>query len=170
MKKVFKLFLVVALTLCTTSIFAQKLGRINSQEVIMAMPETAQMQLDMEAFRKDLSDQLETMNVELNNMYVDYQKNMETMTASVRGLKEKEMQDIQSRAQQFEQSAMQEMQAKQNELLQPIVAKAQEAISTVAKAGAYTVIFDSSTQSLAYVDEATVVDITADVKSSLGIK
>lgn len=170
MKKVFKLFLVAALTLCTTSIFAQKLGRINSQEVIVAMPETAQMQVDMETFRKDLADQLETMNVELNNMFADYQKNGATMTASVKSLKEKEMQDLQTRAQQFEQNAMQEMQNKQNELLQPIVKKAQEAIAKVAKAGAYTAIFDMTSQSLAYVDEASVTDITAEVKTSLGIK
>ncbi|MFI3286240.1 MAG: OmpH family outer membrane protein [Rikenellaceae bacterium] len=170
MKKVMKVFMVVALTLCTTSIFAQKFGRINMQEIIVAMPETTEMQTKLEAFRKDLLGNLETMQVELNNKYVDYQNTATTATDSVRSLKEKDIQDLQTRMEQFEQSAMQEMQAKQNELLQPIIAKAQEAVKKVAQAGSYTFIYDLAVASLAYYDEATVTDVSAAVKTELGIE
>ncbi len=161
--------MVAALTLCSTSLFAQSQGRINMQELIVAMPETTTMQANLETFRKDLADNLETMQVEFNTKVDEYQKGSTTMTDSVRGLKEKELQDLQTRMQQFEQSAMQEMQAKQNELLQPIITKAQEAVKTVAKAGGYTVVYDLSNPSLAYYDEATVVDLMAQVKKELGI-
>lgn len=169
MKKVMRLFLVVALTLCTTSIFAQKMGRINMQEIIVAMPETTEMQEKLEAFRLDLLGTLETMQVELNNKYVDYQNTATTITDSMRSLKEKDMQDLQTRMQEFEQNAMQEMQAKQNELLQPIIAKAQAAVKAVSEAGAYAVVYDLAVASLAYYDPATVEDLTAVVKAELGI-
>ena len=50
------------LTLVTLSVSAQKAGRIRIQEVIMEMPETTQMQTDLEAIRKD-SRCLETMQL-----------------------------------------------------------------------------------------------------------
>ncbi len=170
MKKVFKIFMVAALSLCSTQIFAQSQGRINMQELIVAMPETTDMQNKLEAFRKDLSDNLETMQVEFNTKLDEYQKSATTLTDSMRGLKEKELQDLQSRMQQFEQSAMQELQAKQNELLQPVITKAQEAVKSVAQEGGYSVVFDLSSQMLAYYDEATVVDILPAVKTKLGIE
>ena len=44
MKKAIKLTLAVVLVMGATSLFAQKFGRINTQEIIMAMPETKTMQ------------------------------------------------------------------------------------------------------------------------------
>ena len=40
MKKILKLTLAIALLMGSTSLFAQKFGRINTQEIIMSMPET----------------------------------------------------------------------------------------------------------------------------------
>ncbi len=170
MKRVMKVFMVVALTLSTTAIFAQKLGRINMQEIIVSMPETTDMQTKLEAFRQDLVGNLETMQVELNNKFVDYQNTATTVTDSVRSLKEKDIQDLQTRMEQFEQSAMQEMQAKQNELLQPIITKAQAAVSKVSTEGAYDAVYDLSVASLAYYNPETVIDLTAAVKAELGVK
>lgn len=135
----------------------------------MLMPEMAEMQTNLEAYQKDLTGTLETMQVELNTKFSDYQKNLSTMTASVRSLKEKELQDLQTRMQQFEQSASNELQAKQNELLEPIIAKARGVIETVSKAGGYTIVYDVSMGQIAYYDAEKVVDITAEVKKSLGI-
>ena len=46
-----------------TSLFAQqKFGRINTQEIIVGMPETKEMQTNMEAYAKDLQDNLESVS------------------------------------------------------------------------------------------------------------
>ncbi|MFI3282233.1 MAG: OmpH family outer membrane protein [Rikenellaceae bacterium] len=169
MKKLITAAAVVAMAMSVSTTFAQKMGRINVQEVVMAMPETQTMQTNLEAFRKDLSDNFETMQVEFNTKVADYQKNMNTYTASVRDLKEKELQDLQTRMEQFEQSAMQEIQAKQNELLAPIINKAREAVSKVASEGGYDVVYDESAGALAYVNQSTVTDIAPLVKSNLGM-
>ena len=56
MKKIIKTVLTAALIAGSTSVFAQKLGCINMQELIFAMPETAEMQKNLEAYQKELQD------------------------------------------------------------------------------------------------------------------
>jgi len=169
MKNVLKLTLAVVMTLGATSLFAQKFGRINTQEIIMLMPETKEMQTNMEAFAKEIQDNLETIRVEFNTKLADYQKNYETLSDSVKQLKEKELQELQNRSSEFEQVAQQDYQKKQGELFAPIASKAKEAIDKVAKAGGYLVVFDISTGSLAYFDEANLTDIAPEVRRELGI-
>lgn len=170
MKKIFKVALLMAFVMTATFASAQKSGRINFQSLVMVMPEIAAMQTTLEAFSKDFSDNFETMQVELNNKYVDYQQNRETMTDSIRSLKEKDIDDLNTRMQQFQQSAQQEIQAKQQELLAPIIEKARGAVADVAKESGYAVVYDESAGTLVYFDDAVVVDMLPAVKSRLGIK
>ena len=163
MKKAIKLTLAVALVMGSTTLFAQKFGRINTQEIIMSMPETKAMQTNMETYAKELQDNIETMNVQ------DFQKNFNTLSDALKEMKQKELEDMRNRTQEFQERAQQEYQKKQNELLAPIIDKAKAAIDKVSAANAYTVVFDTSTGSLAYFDEATLTDIAPQVKKELGI-
>ena len=115
MKKLIKLTLVVALVLGSSSLFAQKLGRINLEEIITLMPEYKEMMTNMEAYSKDLRDNLETIQVELNTKYNDFQKNKATYSEVTRQLKEKELTDLQNRLQEFYQSAQEDLQKKEKE-------------------------------------------------------
>ena len=166
MKKVLKLTLAVVCVMFSTSLFAQKIGRINSQDVVVNRAEFKQAQTQIEALAKDLQAQAETIQVEMNNKLQEYQKGAETMTDAVRQLKEKELTDLNTRLQEFNQVAQQELQKKEQELMEPIIKKANEAISEVAKAGGYAVIME--TGSMVYFDEAQVKDITPEVKTKLG--
>ena len=159
MKKAIKLTLAVVFVMGATSLFAQqKFGRINTQEIIVGMPETKEMQTNMEAYAKDLQDNLESMTVEYN-----------TLSESVRQLKENDLNALIQRRNEFEQAAQQDFQKRQNELLAPIIEKAKNAIDKVAAAGGYLAVFDTSTGSLAYFDEASLTDIAPAVKKELGI-
>ena len=153
MKKILKIVLTVAFVAGSTSVFAQKLGRINMQELVFAMPETAEMQKNLEAYQKELQDQLETIGVEFNNKLNEYTKQVSdknsTMSDSVRQLKEKELNDLKTRYDEFVQVSQQDMQKKQGELLEPIIVKAQDAVKEVS---------------------AVVTDILPAVKTKLGIK
>ncbi len=169
MKNIFKVTLAMVLMLGSTSLFAQKFGRVNTQEIIMAMPETKEMQTNMEAFIKDLQDNQEAIAVEYNNKLQEFQKNNETYSEAVREMKIKDLQSLEARREEFNQMAQQEVQKKQQELLAPIIDKAKKAIDKVSAANAYTAIFDTSAGSLAYFDEAALTDIAAQVKKELGI-
>lgn len=167
MKKAIKLTLAAALLLSASSLSAQKLGRINSQEILLAMPESKEMETNMQAFVKDLQDNLETIAVEFNQKYLDFQKNVESYSDSVRQLKSKELQELQNRREEFEQIAQQDIQKKQQELMTPIIEKAKAAIDKVAKENGYLVVFE--TNSLASFDETALTDIAPQVRKELGI-
>ena len=146
MKKAVKLTLAIAMMMGATSLFAQKFGRIDMQALIYSMPETKDMQLKMEEFTKNLSDTYQTMEVEFNTKYQEFIKNQATMTDAVRQMKEKELNELASRRDEFIQMAQQDQQKEQTRLYTPIYQKAQNAVDQIAKAGGYTVIFQTGQQ------------------------
>lgn len=168
MKNLLKLTLAVAMLLGAESLFAQKFGRIDTGAIIAAMPEAKEAQTNIEAFVKDLSDTYETMQVEINTMVAELQKNEATMNESMKQLKYKEIQDLSARMEEYQRSAQQEIQMKQAELMRPVQEKAVAAINAVAQAGGYTAIFE--TASLIYFDPAQMPDILDAVKTQLGIQ
>lgn len=167
MKKVFKLTLAVVCVMFTSSLFAQKIGYINTDPIVANMTETNEAMAKLETFAKDLSAQAETLQVEFNTKFQEYQKNAEGMSDSIKQLKEKELDDISNRIQQFEQIAQQDIQKEQQKLMTPIYEKVKNTINEVAKAGGYSVILPGT--ALIYVDEATVADISKDVAVKLGV-
>jgi outer membrane protein len=75
---------------------------------------------------------------------------------------------------EFQQIAQQDIQKQEAELMEPVYAKADEAVKKVAAAGGYIVVFNTagdqpSSAGLAYFDAKALVDITATVKQELGI-
>ena len=164
-----KLLILIAAILGVCTVSAQKFARINMQDVVTAMPEFAEAEKNLEAFGKDLQEQMEQIQVEFNNKLADFQKNQATMASSIKQMKQQELEQLQQRFSEFQQIAQQDFQKKQAELLEPVQKKAQEAVNSVAKTNGYIVVFDTSMQTLAYLDEAQVVDIAPLVKKSLGI-
>lgn len=174
MKKLLKLTLAMVFVLGASSASAQKLGRVDLAAIVPNMPEYTEAVANLETYGKDLQNQLEQIQVEFNQKYADYEKNMNTYNDTVRQMKESELQQLQQRFDEFRQIAQQDMQKKEAELMEPIYEKANAAVNTVAKAGGYAVIFSTAgdqaaAAGLAYFDPAQVKDITAEVKKQLGI-
>ena len=167
MKKIIKLTLVLAMVFSSSAVFAQKLARVSTQEIFAKMPETKEMQTNLDAFGKELQEQLEQIQVEFNNRYAEFEKTQATMNPTVKQMKQAELNGLQQRYAEFQQIAQQDFQKKQQELATPIQEKLDAAIAKVAKAGGYSAVFDS--MSFVYFDEAQVVDISPAVKNELGV-
>ena len=170
MKRIIKLTLTVECVMFSTSLFAQKFGRINLQEIVFAMPEFKEMQDKLEALTKDWSEQLETIQVEFNNQYTNFQKDRSNLSAAAVQVKESELHAMQTRYAELQQVAQQDVERQQAELFRPIHQKAMDAVNKIAAAGGYTGVFDLSIASMAYLNEATVIDISDAVRKELGIK
>ena len=174
MKKLMKLALVAVLALSATTVFGQKFGRVDLAAIVPNMPEYKEAITNLEAYGMDLQNQLEQIQVEFNTRLADYEKNVATMTDSIRQLKEQELGQLQQRFQDFQQIAQQDMQRKEAEVMNPIYEKANEAVKSVSMAGGFLVVFSTTgdqpaSAGLAYFDAKALTDITADVKKSLGI-
>ena len=167
MKKLLGLTLLAVAAFGISTASAQKFARINSQEIVFAMPELTEIQKNLEALEKDWAEQLEQIQVEFNNKMADYEKNQASMAATIKQMKQQELQQLQQRFGEIQQLAQQDMQKKQAELFEPVQKKAQNAINKIAKASGYLAVFESA--SLVYFDEAQLVDIAPLVKKELGI-
>ena len=166
------LLLVAFVATFTVSSYAQKspkIGHINSQELLSSMPETDSAQVKIQKIAKEYEDQLEIMQVEFNNKLAEYQKNMNNYTQLVRSAKESELQDLQSRIQEFQYTAQQEIENQRNEIFQPIIEKAQKAVKDVARENGFTYVLDTGTGAVVYwADDAE--DLMPKVKAKLNIK
>ena len=97
----------------------------------------------IQAYAKTLETQLKGMQNELETKYTDYQTMEPNLTDLIKQTKQKELQDIQTRIEAFQQSAQDDLEKKQNEILKPIIDKAKAAIEKVAKENQFTYIFDA---------------------------
>ena len=175
MKKLMKLALVAVLALSATTVFGQKFGRVDLAAILPNMPEYQEAITNLDAYGKDLQDQLEQIQVEFNTRFAEYEKSVATLTDSIRQLKEQELQQLQQRFQDFQQIAQQDMQRKEQEIMTPIYDKANEAVKKVATEGGFLAIFSTTgdqagSAGLAYFDPEMLTDITPDVKKELGIE
>lgn len=166
-----KLFLVLLMSSIVATGFSQqkiKLGHLNSNELLEAMPEKAKAQKSLQDYSKQLEDQLVAMQDELEKKYNEYLEKKDTFTDLIKKNKEEELTSLQQRIQTFQSNAQQDLQKKEQELLKPIIDKAKKAIEEVAKENGYTYIFDTGTGVLLYFPKDSD-DILPLVKKKLGI-
>ncbi|MBL6874765.1 MAG: OmpH family outer membrane protein [Flavobacteriales bacterium] len=151
-----KKILLLSLTfLISISSFSQnKFGFIDSQELLLLMPERKTAEEEVQTFAKSLESQLQAMTAEYQQSVQEYQANEATYTDLVKQDKVTEITGLEQRIQSFQQNAQQALQSKEQELLEPILQKARQAIEDVASEGDYTYIFDKSVGSILYVKES----------------
>ena len=155
MKKMKKLLILSILCLFAVNSYSQnKLGYIDSQELLLLMPERKTAEEEVQTFAKSLESQLQAMTAEYQQSVQEYQSSESTYTDLVKQDKVTEITGLEQRIQSFQQNAQQALQAKEQELLEPILQKARTAIEDVASEGGYTYIFDKSVGSILFVKES----------------
>ena len=170
MKKI-KLLMMLAVMALATTTFAQKgtkIGHINSNDLLVAMPEKATVQKELEAHADELRTMLDAMRKEYEGKVAEFQSKQEVMTDIIKQAKIKDITDLEKRITEFQQSAEADLQKKEQDLLQPIIDKAKDAINEVAKENGYTLILDSSVGVVLYSVEGD--DILPLVKAKLGME
>ena len=164
-----KKLILAALIALPMSVFAQKFAHVNSATIIQAMPEYTTAQTEMQTLTKTYEDELTRMQDELKTKAEDYQKNGATLPDAVKQRRETELQELNQRIQQYYQTSQEELQKAQQTKMQAITAKVTEAIKEVGTAGGYVYVMDV-TSGIPFINETLSTDVTAQVKSKLGIK
>ncbi|MBW6501400.1 MAG: OmpH family outer membrane protein [Bacteroidales bacterium] len=147
-----------------------KFGHINRNDLIQTMPEFDEATAALEKMRTTFLNELELLQVEFNNKYDTYLKEMKNYTDLVRQTKEQELADFQTRMQTFQNNASTTLQEEQAKLFTPITQKADKAISDVGRENGYIYVFDISAGTIAYFDTTKSTDVLSLVKTKLGIK
>ena len=163
-----KILAIAAMALLTLAASAQKLGRVNFTELYQLAPEADAAREQITAMQNEAQETFSSMVEEYQTKATQFQQKSATWTAAIKDAKQKELVDIETRIQEFQQTISQELQQKQAELMNPIMEKAQKAVQDLAKAQGIVAVFDSG--SALYFDETAVVDLTPAARKSLGIK
>lgn len=163
-----KIIMFAAMAMLSIAASAQtKFAIVDFNELVMLAPEADAARTQMAAASKEAQETLISIQEEGQTKLAEYQQKSSTWTPAVRETKEKELNDISARMQEFQQQVQLELQQQQQDLMAPIYKKAQDTVEKLAKEGGYAFVFDT-TQYL-FVDKATVKDLTADARKAMGI-
>jgi outer membrane protein len=151
MKKI-TILLLLAITALSSQGYGQKIGYINTQEVLQLMPETVVANNELANLASSLDEQDSLLNAEYQNKVADFQKDQQNkeISESILLMKYNQITDLEKRIEQFKQTAQQELVEKQNKLIKPLVEKINNAISEVAKENNYAYVLDNSTGAILF--------------------
>ena len=168
-KNTIKVFVLVALTLAAMSVSAQvKLGHIETQKLIQAMPEWTAAQKTFEEEQKKVNTELNSLREQFQTKLAEYSEKMKTYSEAMRATTEEELQGLQQRIQRFQETAMAQLEKTQNDLMQPVMEKALNAIKEVGKENGFTYIFDMNAGILYAAENSQ--DVLLLVKKKLGLQ
>ena len=172
MKHITKLLFLAFCFMAVTSVSAQgtqKLGHLNSVELLSALPEWQAAESNLETFSKQLQtqyqNQLTEYQTKAQRLQEDQQKGIVTQVDLEQ--RSQELYTLQQTITQFEQTAQQQVGQKREELFNPIIERAQKAIEDVAAEQGFSYIFDLSIGGVVYSPPSD--DVTAFVKGKLGL-
>jgi outer membrane protein len=167
-KPTFLFVLVLLISGFQTLAQSAKFGHINSAELLSMMPATKSADSTLQKYGQSLEAQLKVMTNEYQSKLQEFQSKEGTLPDAVRQIKIKEINDLESRIEDFRESAQQSIQKKKEELYTPVLQGAEKAIKEIAKEKSYAYIFDTSAGTVLFAQDSD--NIMTLVKQKLGLK
>ncbi len=143
-----------------------KVAHINVQELMTTMPEMKAAQTQLQKLGESYDKDYTAMVTEYQTKMQKYEAEAKNVTEAVNQTRMKEMQDMGQRIQQYQENAQKELGQKQQDLMKPIMDKAQAAIAKVAKNKGYQYVLDATVGSGVVVADGP--NLLNDVKKELG--
>lgn len=170
MKKTILVFLLSFAIICGPStIYAQKYGHVNLGNLLTQLPEIDASSTDLEAYRNKLTEEFQQKINLWEKKVQSLQNTMQSLPPKEAKEKEAELLKEQEEIYVEEQQLNQLVLERRNQIMAPIIAKAQAAIVELGKEKGYTMIFDTSiTNVLLFVKDAD--DLTTEILAKLGVK
>lgn len=148
---------------------ASPIAHFSLDSLLDIMPEMKKASDSAAIYYKSLEDQMYRMQLELERKGREYDSLKLSWSPLIRGLKEKEISDLQYNIQVFQQQAQTDFANKRAALVEPIFKKIKEAVKTVALEKGYKYVIDSSDATGVVLYANTSDDIFKDVCAKLGI-
>lgn len=153
----------------TNKLNAQDIVYFNAAELLMNMPEIKQIDTDIDAYRKQLSRQLEDMITKFEAKAKDAADKERQGLLSPRQLEllSEEIGEERTAIIQYENEVANKVAQRREERLSPLLNRIDQKIEELAKEHGYVYIFDSSTGIVIWADNK--YDITDKLKVKLGL-
>lgn len=173
MRKIIRINLYIGILLLsclTLQAQSVRVGFTRIDYIISQMPESKQVENQLTSQQTQAENELKRLQKEFDDKYTIYQEAGNKLTETVRKDRETELQNLQTRIQEFSRSAQESLQQKYKQLMSPILTKVQQAIDTVAKQNGYHFILNvgsNGSSAILYASEEN--NITDLVIKRLGI-
>lgn len=145
-----------------------KFGHVNSQELLVAMPEYKQAVDSLTKVKERYGLQEEKLTVEINRKYNDLVEQQPELDSLILQIRYSELQDLQNRLQEFQASAGQKLRALEGTLTGKIMEKLQASVSKVALELDLIYVFDIASGNPIYTSDKSI-NIVPMVKDKLGL-
>ena len=152
-----------------TTANAQKFGHVNTQEIIQAMPEYTAAKAEIDKLQEQYEADLKSMQDELQKKADAFDKEQATLPENIKQRRQTELQEMYQKIQQSYQDNQQALQKASSEKMQAITAKVLDAIKAVGQAGEFVMINEINA-GIPYISTTLSTDVTAQVKTKLGLK
>ena len=119
---------------------AQKIGFANVDYVYVQMPESKQIEAELQSLQAQLKKSIDDKAAEFRKKLEDYNANINNMLPAVRANTERELQQLQQNLQKLQEDAQSTIAEKQEQLMEPVYAKVGKAIEDVAKENGFSLI------------------------------
>lgn len=169
MKRI-SLFTIMAL-IGFSSLFAQRFGYVNTEEILNQIPEYQEAQSEIEEISQQWQQDLEQKYQAIEEMYTEYQRQEVLLPEDVRQERQEAIFAAEREAKEFREKKFGydgELFTLQEAKLQPIQDRVFRAVETVATRKRYNFIFDKAGEVTWLYTDATY-DLTQDVLVELGI-
>lgn len=167
MKQLKSLVIVVILFIGTHVSAQTKVAHIDVQALMTSMPEMKIAQDQLKKIQENYDKDYKNMVTEYQTKLQKYEQESATAGDALNQTREKEMQDMGTRIQQFQQTAQKELGQKEVDLMKPLFEKGQKAIQKIAKAKGVNYVLDSTSPGTVLYMEGGI-DLMDDVKKELG--
>ena len=154
---------------CTAANAQAKFGHVNTQEIIQAMPEYTTAKAEIDKLTSQYEADLKAMQDELQKKADAFDKEQATLPDNIKQRRQTELQEMYQKIQQSYQDNQQALQKASSEKMQAITAKVLDAIKAVGQAGDF-VIINEINAGIPYISTTLSTDVTAQVKTKLGLK
>ncbi len=162
-----KILLISAMALSMIGAKAQqKIGYINTDELISVMPEAEKADAELKEYQSSLSQQGQDMMKDLSDKDSLFVRDSAKLSPSMREIKKNELIALYQRVQNWNQQAQEMYQQEAQKKIAPLRQKAMDAIKAVAKESGYAYILDVS----AVIVGPPGDDVLTLVKKKLGVK
>jgi outer membrane protein len=169
MNTIKSLLLIASFVSISMSSIAQKFGYIDSQQLLLALPNIKQADTQIKTFSDQMMAKGKKMVEAFEVNYNNYVKEVQSETLSPLQMQEKEaaLGQEQESIRKYELEIQQKVAQERERLYNPILEQVKTTIEAIGKEESYTMIFDVSTGMLVYAEPDQ--DLMAKVKARLGI-
>ena len=168
-----KKILFVMLMMAPLSLFAQqKFAHFDMSKVLPEMAEYKTASAEIQKIQTQYQEEFERLQKEYQTKGEEYQKlsNDGKTAQAILQNKAQDLQKMEQSIQDFYQASQQDLQKQQSEKLEVIQSKIMAAIKKIGEQWNYVYVVDISGGAIPFINEALSTDVTAQLKTELGIK